>query len=104
MLPSIVLLRHHLDCQMCIFSQCSITVLHIDCSVRFAASNSMEVASSAQGGTVAHGLTQGKRNPVFIKKAPQGEWQALIRATSNLQPLITGGLLPLQVIVNSACG
>ena len=84
------------------FSQCSITVLHIDCSVRFAASNSMEVASSTQGGTVALGLKQAKRNPAFIKKAPQGEWQTLIRATSNLQPLRTGGLLPLHLIVNSA--
>ncbi|KAL3135980.1 hypothetical protein ABBQ32_007021 [Trebouxia sp. C0010 RCD-2024] len=60
-------------------------------SVRFVTAKSMEVATSTQG-LVTGGLKQAKQNPAFTKKAPQGEWQALIRATSHLQP--TTGSLP----------
>lgn len=73
-------------------------VLYLHCSVRFATVSSMEVASSVPGAPVTHGLKQAKRTAAFVKKAPQGEWQTLIRAASNLQPARTGGL-----ITNTPC-
>ena len=79
--------------------QRSMTAVHIYCSVHFSTSDSMEVASSTQGGAVSHGIKQAKRNAAFIKKAPQGEWQTLIRAASNLQLTRTGGFQQLPMIV-----
>ena len=59
-----------------------------NCSVRFATAKSMEVAK----GQATQGLKQAKPNSAFITKAPQGEWQTLIRvaSTTNLRPLKTG--------------
>lgn len=88
-----------LGVKVCKFPQRSLNAVHVYCSVRFATSDSMEVANSTQGGAIAHGLQQAKWNPAFINKAAQGEWQMLIRAASNLQFTRTGAFQQLPVIV-----
>ena len=35
-------------------------------------------------------LRKAKVNPAFVKKAPSGEWQTLIKATSDLQQTSAG--------------
>ena len=58
-------------------------------SVRFATSKSMDTSTAATGQPVSV-LKSVQRNSAFVKKTPSGEWQTLIRATSQLQSHRTG--------------